>query len=96
LKSARSAAVRFHKAGNGAGQKQERKADMAKRIKTYRVEYAVTRTEFYDIDARNERDAEERAFEEGTLVKEGDTTDVVFCWIERRPASVAGAKRGGR
>jgi hypothetical protein len=78
------------------GQKQERKADMAKRIKTYRVAYAVTRTEFYDIDARNERDAEERAFEEGMLVKEGDTTDVVFCWTERRTVLVGPTKAGAK
>ena len=65
---------------------------MAKRIKTYRVAYAVTRTEFYDIDARNERDAEERAFQDGILVKEGDTTNVELCWIERRRIAKAGGQ----
>lgn len=63
---------------------------MARRITTYRVAYAVTRTEFYDIDARNEKDAEERAFQDGVLVEdEGDTTNVVACWTERAPSDSA-------
>jgi len=65
---------------------------MATKLKTYRVMYTVTRAEYYDIDARNKRDAEERAFEEGMLVKEGDATNVE-CWeIERRPTPKTGAR----
>ena len=69
---------------------------MATRTRTYRVAYAVTRTEFYDIDAGNERDAEQRAFEDGMLVKEGDATNVEFCWIERRPTPIVEPKRGAK
>lgn len=69
---------------------------MARRITTYRVAYAVTRTEFYDIDARNEKDAEERAFQDGVLAEEGETTNVVFCWVERRTVLVGPGKRGAR
>lgn len=68
---------------------------MARKLKTYRVAYAVTRTEFYDIEARNEKDAEERAFEDGMLVEyKSDTTNVVACWTERRTTPTAGPKRG--
>jgi hypothetical protein len=66
---------------------------MAKRIRTYRVAYAVTRTEFYDIDARNAKDAEARAFQAGVLAEEGETTDVVLCWVERRTVLVGPARR---
>jgi hypothetical protein len=52
---------------------------MAKQPKTYRVMDTVTRAEYHDIYARNERDAEELAFEDGMLLKEGDATNV-DCW----------------
>jgi hypothetical protein len=96
LKSARPAAFRFHKAGNGASQQHERKLDMAKQITTHRVAYAITRTEFYDIDARNEKDAEDRAFEDGILAEEGETTNVVFCGVERRTVLVGRTREGDR
>ena len=45
----------------------------------YRVLYAVTRAEFYEIEAASESDAEHTAFEDGNLVRVGDTTDVFAC-----------------
>jgi hypothetical protein len=52
-----------------------------KKFKTYRVSYAVTRSELYEIKARSAQEAADTAFEEGALV-ETDTTDVVDCDLE--------------
>ena len=52
---------------------------MTKEISTlrkYRVLYAVTRAEYYEIEAANETEAEDAAFGDGCLVLVGDTTDV--------------------
>lgn len=50
--------------------------------RTYRVLYAVTRSEYYEIDALNRANAKARAFEEGELV-DSETHDVQCCGVER-------------
>lgn len=45
----------------------------------YRVLYAVTRAEYYEIAAATADEASASAFEEGTLVRIGCTTDVDDC-----------------
>jgi hypothetical protein len=53
------------------------KKPRAKRIRKYRVLYAVTRSEYYEIEAADPKDAKDRAFEEGTLIDDsGETTSV--------------------
>jgi hypothetical protein len=56
----------------------------ARKTKTrkYRVLYAVTRSEYYEIEAANAKDAEGQAFAEGELADTGDTTNVVACDVE--------------
>jgi hypothetical protein len=49
----------------------------------YRVLYAVTRSEYYEIEAANAKEAEDRAFTDGELIdNSGETTDVVACKVE--------------
>jgi hypothetical protein len=47
----------------------------------YRVLYAITRGEYYEIEAANPTEAKEMAFDEGILVLVGDTTNVVDCEV---------------
>jgi hypothetical protein len=47
----------------------------------YRVLYAVTRSEYYEIEAANPTEAEDTAFGDGTLVLVGETTDVTDCEV---------------
>jgi len=59
------------------------KTARAKKTRTYRVLYAVTRGEYYEIEASSAKEAEDRAFAEGELVDDrGETTDVVACDVE--------------
>jgi hypothetical protein len=59
------------------------KAARTKRTRKYRVLYAVTRSEYYEIAAANAKAAEDRAFEEGELIDDsGETTNVVACSAE--------------
>ena len=49
----------------------------------YRVLYAVTRGEYYEVEAATEQEAEKIAFCEGTHDEtSGQTTDVVDCEVE--------------
>lgn len=48
----------------------------------YRVLYAVTRSEYYEIEAATVEEAADQAFSNGALVETGDTTDVVDCEVE--------------
>jgi hypothetical protein len=53
------------------------------RTRKYRVLYAVTRSEYYEILAENPKEAEDRAFSDGELIEHsGETTDVVACDVE--------------
>jgi hypothetical protein len=54
----------------------------APRLKKFRVLCAVTRAEWYEIEAPNEHTARQNAFCEGELVETGDTTDVAECDVE--------------
>ncbi|MGO9172228.1 MAG: hypothetical protein ACLP7P_09715 [Rhodomicrobium sp.] len=54
----------------------------APKLRKFRVLYAVTRGECYEIDAPDEATAFAEAFEEGHFVETGDTTDVVECDVE--------------
>jgi len=55
---------------------------LARKLKRYRVLYAVTRAEWYEIGAPDEDTARRDAFCEGELVEQGDTTDVTPCYAE--------------
>lgn len=55
------------------------KADVHK----YRVLYLVAREEYYDIEAANAQEAEDRAFSDGDLGETGETTSVECVEIER-------------
>ncbi len=52
------------------------------KTKTFRVLYAVTRGEWYEVEARDADTARDIAFSDGALVEVGDTTDVVDCDVE--------------
>jgi hypothetical protein len=59
------------------------KKPRAKRLRKYRVLYAVTRSEYYEIDAATPKEAEDRAFEEGRFIDDsGETTNLVACDVE--------------
>jgi hypothetical protein len=59
------------------------KAAPKKRTRKYRVLYAVTRSEYYEIEATSAREAEDRAFSEGELVDDlSEATSVVECDVE--------------
>ena len=47
----------------------------------YRALYAVTRGEYYEIEAANEAEAEDLGFTDGVYVDSGETTDVTTCDI---------------
>ncbi len=51
-------------------------SDQPRTLKRYRVLCAVTRSEWYEIDAPDEATALRYAFTEGELSEAGDTTDV--------------------
>ena len=57
----------------------------SRKLRKYRVLYAVTRAEWYEILARDEDTARREAFCEGDLVETGDTTDVTPCDVEEVP-----------
>jgi hypothetical protein len=42
----------------------------------YRVTYIITRTEHYEIDAANKKEAEDLAFSDGEFVDSGEMTSV--------------------
>lgn len=48
----------------------------------YRVHYAVTRSEFYAIEAATPEQAKALAFSDGELVEHGETTNVTDCGVE--------------
>lgn len=54
----------------------------APKLSKFRVLYAVTRGEWYEIDAVDEEAAFRDAFTDGELVEQGDTTDVIDCDVE--------------
>jgi hypothetical protein len=52
-------------------------------MQRYRVLYAVTRSEYYEIAASSAKEAEDRAFDEAELMDHmGETTSVVACDAE--------------
>ena len=54
-----------------------------KATRRYRVLYAVTRSEYYEIEATSAQDAEDRAFPEGELIEDmSEATNVVACGVE--------------
>ncbi len=57
-------------------------AARARPTRKYRVFYAVTRGEYYEIEAANAEEAEDRAFEDGEMTEMGDTTNIVGCGVE--------------
>ena len=59
------------------------KAARSRKTRKYRVLYAVTRTEYYEIEAANAKEAQDRAFEDGEITDDGgDATNVVPCEVE--------------
>lgn len=59
------------------------KAARANQTRKYRVLYAVTRSEYYEIEAADAKDAEDRAFADGEFMEHsGETTNVVACNVE--------------
>jgi hypothetical protein len=48
-------------------------------LRKYRVLYAVTRAEWYEIEAPDADEARRAAYADGNLVLIGDTTDVTDC-----------------
>jgi len=54
----------------------------APKLKRFRVLYAVTRGEWYEIMATDEHTAESEAFCDGTLFDAGDVTDLAPCDIK--------------
>ena len=54
----------------------------APKLRTYRVLCSVTRSEWYEVQARDEATARSIAFTEGELVEQGDTTDVTEWDVE--------------
>ena len=53
-----------------------------RKLKKFRVLYAVTRSEWYEVDAPDADTARNTAFEEGRLADEGKTLDVTECDVE--------------
>jgi len=51
----------------------------ARKLKTYRVLCAVTRAEWYEIQAPDEDTARRQAFCDGELIDAGDVTDAAAC-----------------
>jgi hypothetical protein len=49
----------------------------------YRVLYAVTREEYYEVEAASADEAVDTAFQDGELVESGDTTNVVDCDVQK-------------
>jgi hypothetical protein len=61
----------------------ERAPDAPAAPRKFRVSYAVTRTEHYEIEAKTEKEAEERGFDDGKQIEDsGETTDIVPCDVE--------------
>ena len=52
------------------------------KLRTYRILCSVTRSEWYEVQARDEETARRIAFTEGELVEQGDTTDVTEWDVE--------------
>ena len=65
-----------------------------KPLRTYRVLYAVTRSEYYEIEAANPQDAEDRGFEEGELTS-SDATSVEACDVEQIKRRAPRKAKGG-
>lgn len=58
-------------------------ASPTRRTRRYRVLYAVTRSEYYEIEATSPQDAEDRGFSEGELNHDmSEATNVVECDVE--------------
>jgi hypothetical protein len=58
------------------------KAALKTKTRKYRVLYAVTRSEHYEI-AANAKEAEDLAFSDGEIINDsGETTNVVACDVE--------------
>jgi hypothetical protein len=66
------------------------------RTRKFRVLYAVTRGEYYEVEAANAEEAIERAFGDGTLVEQGETTDVTDCEVEEVPCAESTRRRARR
>jgi len=52
-------------------------------LKTYRVLYVVVREEYYEVEAASAEEAQQRAFSDGRLVDQGETTDVSDGGVEK-------------
>ena len=52
------------------------------KLKTFRVLYAVTFGDWFEIMAPDEDTARRQAFRDGKLIEIGDVTDVVPCEVE--------------
>ncbi len=64
-----------------AGQAGAKAPAEAPKLRKFRVLYAVTRSEWYEIEAPDVDTAEGQAFEEGELIDQ-DTTNVTTCDAE--------------
>ncbi len=51
----------------------------ARKPRKFRILYAVNRGEWYEIEAADRATAIDTAYEDGTFVETGHTTDVVHC-----------------
>jgi hypothetical protein len=51
-------------------------------LRKYRVLYAVARSEYYEVEATNAKEAEDKAFSDGQLVDGGETTNVDALEVE--------------
>ena len=49
----------------------------------YSVLYAVTRGEYYEIEAASAKEAEDSAFTDGEFTETGDVTDLVPCEVQK-------------
>lgn len=54
----------------------------APKLRKFHVLYAVTRGEWYEIEAVDRKAAYRDAFTDGEHIETGDTTDVIDCDIE--------------
>ena len=73
--------------GANAAPKGAAKAHRKPKLKTYRVLYAVTRSEWYEIEAPNKATALFLGFLDGRLVDTGDSSNVEDCYAEEVTAA---------
>lgn len=70
-----------------AAPKGAARATRKPKLKTYRVLYAVTRSEWYEIEAPNKATALFLGFLDGRLVDTGDSSNVEDCYAEEVTAA---------